>query len=107
MLKRLLSLLLAAILPLSLIPAGAEGIVSLDSLMQDIESEAGSGKALTVGAVDYEISGDGQSIFISRPAVTGPAEYTIAYNIYDAASNPVNYFYSLEEHVAATRSSSE
>ena len=102
MLKRLLSLLLAAALLLSLVPAGADEGVDLDALMLEIDSEAGNDKALTVGAVDFEISADRQSIFMNRPEVTGPAEYTIAYNIYDSDSNPVNYFYSLEDRVAAT-----
>lgn len=30
------------------------------------------------------------------------SKYTIAYNIYDDKSNPINYFYSLEDNVAAT-----
>ena len=96
--KRPFSLLLALCLLLTL-PVSAEAPLSLDSLMLEIEEEV---KELSVDAVSFEISEDGQSIYIDRPAVTGPEEYTIAYNIYDADSNPVNYFYSLEERVAAT-----
>ena len=55
-----------------------------------------------LGEISFEISPDRQSIFIDRPAVTGSSDYTLAYNIYDSASRPVNYFYSTEARVAAT-----
>ena len=93
---------LAAVLALVLCAAGAlaESGVSLDELVGEIDKEA---KALTVAPAAFEISPDRQSIFINRPEVTGGSgQYTIAYNIYDANSNPVNYFYSLEDRVAAT-----
>ena len=73
--------------------------VNLDGLMAEIDKEA---KALEVGPLSFAISPDRQSIYLNRPEVTGAADYTIAYNIYDADSNPVNYFYSLEDRVAAT-----
>ncbi|MBR6028000.1 MAG: hypothetical protein IKP40_02845 [Clostridia bacterium] len=61
------------------------------------------GGAFSVGEVPFEISGDRQSIFIDRPAITGGSgSYTVAYNIYDSNSQPVNYFYSDEKRVAAT-----
>ena len=49
----------------------------------------------------HEISPDGKSIFISRPTISGgQAPYTVAYNCYDAQSNPVNYYYSDDERTA-------
>ena len=101
--KRMLSALLAFCLMLGLAPATGGETVSLDGLMEEIELVAEEEtKALTVSPVTYEISPDGQSIFIDKPQVTGAADYTIAYNIYDSNSNPVNYFYSDEARVAAT-----
>ena len=96
MLKR--ALLLSLALLLCLTAAQAEDL-SLDGLMAEIEEEI---KSVAIGDLTFEVSVDRQSIYIDRPQVTGPAEYTIAYNIYDADSNPVNYFYSPEERVAAT-----
>ncbi|MBR6029641.1 MAG: leucine-rich repeat domain-containing protein [Clostridia bacterium] len=62
-----------------------------------------TGQPLAVGTLTYEISPDRHSIFIDRPVVTGGSGIrTIAYNIYDSNSNPVNYFYSNERRVAAT-----
>ncbi|MBR6028255.1 MAG: leucine-rich repeat domain-containing protein [Clostridia bacterium] len=100
MLKRI-GWLMALALALTLIGAQAEEI-SLDGLMGEIEEQAELDKALAVGPVAFEISADRQSIFLDRPEVTGSDEYTIAYNIYDADSQPVNYFYSLGDRVAAT-----
>ncbi|MBR3017025.1 MAG: caspase family protein [Clostridia bacterium] len=58
---------------------------------------------LTVGKATFSISTDRQHIFIQRPTVSGGSgSYTIAYNIYDSDSQPVNYFYSAEASVAAT-----
>ena len=58
---------------------------------------------LKVGTVSWKLSNDKQSIFLTKPSVTGGSgNYTIAYNIYDSNSNPVNYFSSLENNVAAT-----
>ena len=58
---------------------------------------------LSVGKASFRISDDKQHIYIDRPSISGGSgKYTIAYNIYDADSNPVNYFYSTEAHVAAT-----
>ncbi|MBR6029815.1 MAG: caspase family protein [Clostridia bacterium] len=58
---------------------------------------------LTVGKVTYEISSDKKSVFINRPTVKCKSgEVTIAYNIYDSNSKPVNYFYSTFPRVAAT-----
>ena len=58
---------------------------------------------LRVGKVSFEISRDRQSVYLTKPAVTGGSgKVRIAYNIYDNNSNPVNYFYSAEERVAAT-----
>ena len=79
--------------------APAEQAVSLDRLMEEIDKGA---KALEVGELKFEISPNGQSVFIDRPEIRGADEVTIAYNIYDSDSNPVNYFYSDEERVAAT-----
>ncbi|MBR6029328.1 MAG: hypothetical protein IKP40_09580 [Clostridia bacterium] len=57
----------------------------------------------TVGKVTFLISSDKQHIYLTKPSVSGGSgAYTIAYNIYDSNSNPVNYFYSDEENVAAT-----
>ena len=51
----------------------------------------------------HEISGDGRSVYISKPTVSGgTAPYTIAYNCYDAESNPVNYYYSDDDRTAMT-----
>ena len=97
--KRILCLLMILAFSLTACSALGEAAVSLDTLMDEIEEQS---KALGVGALSFEISPNGQSIFIDRPEVTGCEEYTIAYNIYDSDSNPVNYFYSLEERVAAT-----
>ncbi|MBR6028508.1 MAG: leucine-rich repeat domain-containing protein [Clostridia bacterium] len=97
--KKALSLLLALCLLLAVSAAFAEPAVSLDALMDEIEEES---KALTVGGLSFEISENRQSVYISKPEVTGCEHYTIAYNIYDADSYPVNYFYSLEDRVAAT-----
>ena len=71
----------------------------LDSLMEEIEA---AGKAVSMSELSFDVSADRQSIFIDRPEITGAANYTIAYNIYDNRSNPVNYFYSDEARVAAT-----
>ena len=60
------------------------------------------GEGLSVGEVTFEISADKQSIYINRPAIGGSGHYSIAYNIYDSDSQPVNYFYSDEKRVAAT-----
>ena len=95
--KRALVLLLTLCLILPIAAAGEQ--VDLDALMQEIDKGA---KALTVSPATYEISPDRQSVFIDRPEISGAAEYTIAYNIYDSDSNPVNYFYSDEARVAAT-----
>ena len=49
----------------------------------------------------HELSPDGRSIFINKPTITGgTAPYTIAYNCYDADSNPVNYYYSDDARTA-------
>ncbi|MBR6029892.1 MAG: leucine-rich repeat domain-containing protein [Clostridia bacterium] len=97
--KRIASLLLTLCLLLTLTVSPAEAPVSLDALMEEIERES---KGLNVSPVTYEISADGQSIYIDSPKITGNGTYTIAYNIYDSDSNPVNYFYSFEDRVAAT-----
>lgn len=98
--KRFLSLLLALCLVCQLVPVTAE--VDLDALMTDIETMAELEKAIEVSPVTYEISSDLQSIYINRPEVSGADEYTIAYNLYDNDSNPVNYFYSMDERVAVS-----
>ena len=74
--------------------------LSLDGLMAEIGG--GASKHLAVGSLRFAVSGDRQSIFVDRPEVMGSENYTIAYNIYDSHSRAVNYFYSLEERVAAT-----
>ena len=62
-----------------------------------------SRRPLQVGTVSFRISDDKQHIYVDRPSISGGSgNYTIAYNIYDNNSNPVNYFYSNEAHVAAT-----
>ena len=49
----------------------------------------------------HEISPDKKSIFINKPTISGgTAPYTIAYNCYDADSNPVNYYYSDDARTA-------
>ncbi|MBR6027853.1 MAG: leucine-rich repeat domain-containing protein [Clostridia bacterium] len=100
MMKKLTALLLTLLMTLT--PVLAEDGVSLTDLISEIDAEAEVDKALNVGVPTFTISEDRQSIFIDRPEVSGSEDYTIAYNIYDAASNPVNYFYSLEDRVAAT-----
>ena len=97
--KRLISMMLAVCLLAAAFSALAEASVSLDSIMQEIDKTSAS---LTVAPVSFRISADRQSIYLDRPAVTGSGRYLISYNIYDSDSNPVNYFYSNEEHVAAT-----
>ena len=98
MLKRLICLLMGLLMLAGCALAEAP---SLEELMAEIDREA-KASPLWVGEPLFEVSPDRRSIFIDRPEVQGSAEYTIAYNIYDADSNPVNYFYSLEERVAAT-----
>ncbi|MBR6027904.1 MAG: hypothetical protein IKP40_02360 [Clostridia bacterium] len=67
------------------------------------ELRGGGYQALQVGRAAYRLSEDRQHIYISRPSVTGGSgQHTIAYNIYDSGSNPINYFYSTEETVAAS-----
>ncbi|MBR6027502.1 MAG: leucine-rich repeat domain-containing protein [Clostridia bacterium] len=100
--RKALSILLAAALMLAAAFALAETDISLDTLVDEIDAFAEVDKAFTVGPVSFEISPDRQSIYLTRPAVTCSGDYTIAYNIYDADSYPVNYFYSLEDRVAAT-----
>ena len=100
--KKVLIPLCCALCALILLTALAEEPPLLESLLEEIEQEALNGDALTVSKVTFELSADRQSIYLDRPEVTGSADYTIAYNIYDSSSNPVNYFYSLEDRVAAT-----
>ena len=58
---------------------------------------------LKVANLVFTLSDDGKSIFIEKPVITGGVEpYKIAYNIYDAQGNAVNYFYSDDAVVAAT-----
>ena len=58
---------------------------------------------LTVGPLSYEISEDGNSVYLNRPTIACKSgSVTIAYVIYDAQSKPVNYFYSTFPRVAAT-----
>ena len=71
----------------------------LDEIAAEIEKEV---KAPQVGELSFRVSEDRQTIYIDRPEISGTTDYTIAYNIYDSNSNPVNYFYSTEAHVAAT-----
>ncbi|MBR6029760.1 MAG: BMP family ABC transporter substrate-binding protein [Clostridia bacterium] len=72
--------------------------IGWQNLLGDTELEP-----LAVEPAAFEVSPDKKSIFIDRPAITGGSgQLTVAYNIYDAESNPVNYFYSDEERVAAT-----
>ena len=97
--KKALSLILALCLLLTALPVLSDAPLSLDLLMEEIDGQA---KAMTVGPLTFEISPDRQSIYIDRPEITGTGDYTIAYNIYDADSNPVNYFFSNEARVAAT-----
>ena len=97
--RRLIAILIALCFVNTLSLTIAEGVLDLNELMNEIDKEA---KSLNVGQATFRISQDKQSIYIDRPEITGSDEYTIAYNIYDNNSNPVNYFYSTEEHVAAT-----
>ncbi|MBR6028703.1 MAG: hypothetical protein IKP40_06385 [Clostridia bacterium] len=99
--KKVLSVLLAALLVFGCAPVLSEGAPLLDELLREID-EAELAKGLSMSLSHFEISANQQSIFIDRPYVFRSEEYTIAYNIYDADSNPVNYFYSLEDRVAAT-----
>ncbi|MBR6029643.1 MAG: caspase family protein [Clostridia bacterium] len=58
---------------------------------------------LTVGKVSFERSANRKSVYMTRPSIKCKSgSVTIAYNIYDANSRPVNYFYSTEKRVAAT-----
>ncbi|MBR6028380.1 MAG: leucine-rich repeat domain-containing protein [Clostridia bacterium] len=99
--KRWFSVL--AVLTFALMVCAAAGEEALlDNLLTEIDSLAEETKALEVGELSFELSEDRQSIFIDRPDIAGAEDFTIAYNIYDSDSNPVNYFYSLEERVAAT-----
>ncbi|MBR6028110.1 MAG: hypothetical protein IKP40_03395 [Clostridia bacterium] len=97
--KKALALCLTLFLALCCAFALAEEAFSLDSLMDEIEAAP---KAVAMGELSFEVSADRQSIYISRPEISGAANYTIAYNIYDSDSVPVNYFYSEEARVAAT-----
>ena len=99
--KKVLSVLLAALLVLGCAPVLSDGSPLLDELLREIDA-AELAKGLSMSLSHFEISANQQSIFIDRPYVFGSEEYTIAYNIYDAQSKPVNYFYSLEDRVAAT-----
>lgn len=52
---------------------------------------------------DCWLSDDGKTMFIEKPYIMGnQGAVTIAYNIYDSLGNPVNYFYSNADAVAAT-----
>jgi hypothetical protein len=80
-------------------------LISINSstLKNYINKLQGGSGALVVGKALFEISSDKQSIFINRPSISGGSgNYTIAYNLYDSNSNPVNYFYSTEARVAVT-----
>ncbi|MBR6027516.1 MAG: hypothetical protein IKP40_00390, partial [Clostridia bacterium] len=60
---------------------------------------------LTVAEAEavHEISPDKKSIFINKPTISGgTAPYQIAYNCYDALSEPVNYYYSDDDRTAMT-----
>ena len=88
---------------LFLLPAvRAEEPALLENILEEIELAGAAWDALSVGPASFALSEDRQSIFIGRPEVSGSSEYTIAYNLYDSAGNPVNYFYSLEDRVAVT-----
>ncbi|MBR6029034.1 MAG: leucine-rich repeat domain-containing protein [Clostridia bacterium] len=100
--RQWIALLLALAFAVFLVPTIAEGNLDLDALMLDIEAEAEEDKALSVGPLTFQVSENHQSIYINKPTVTGSSSYKIAYNIYDADSYPVNYFYSMENRVAAT-----
>ncbi|MBR6028484.1 MAG: leucine-rich repeat domain-containing protein [Clostridia bacterium] len=98
--KNILVWALAALLTLSLCAAAsAEGTGLLDDLLTDLETAS---EKLWVGPLSYEISEDNQSIYIDKPAIAIDGDCSIAYNIYDSDSRPVNYFYSYEDRVAAT-----
>ena len=97
--KKALALPLTLLLAFCCTFALAEEPLTLDSLMTEIEAAP---KAVSMGELSFEVSEDKQSIYIDRPEVSGAANYTIAYNIYDSNSVPVNYFYSDAERVAAT-----
>ena len=59
--------------------------------------------SLTVGKVSFSRSANRKSVFMTRPDIKcRSGSVTIAYNIYDSNSKPVNYFYSTEKFVAAT-----
>ena len=76
---------------------------TLMSYFNQIEGGGTSQNPLQVGTASFRISDDQQHIYVDRPAISGGSgNYSIAYNIYDNNSQPVNYFYSNEEHVAAT-----
>ncbi|MBR6027668.1 MAG: leucine-rich repeat protein [Clostridia bacterium] len=100
--KRLFALLLTAVLLCCAWSAPAQE-VDLDALMREIDQGAAAKQdELRMEISHFEISANHQSVFIDKPYVFHSDDYTIAYNIYDAQSNPVNYFYSLEDRVAAT-----
>ena len=101
--KRILSILLTLVLLIGLMPVHSENGVDLDGLMNEIEVLGEEEeKSMRIDPLIYEVSQDRQSVYINKPVVHGSDNYTIAYNIYDANSHPVNYFYSDEERVAAT-----
>ena len=71
--------------------------------LEELRNPPGGFSTLRVGKASFELSPDRQSVFIDRPAITGGSgSFSVAYNIYDSDSVPVNYFYSDEERVAAT-----
>ena len=101
--KQITSLILCLTLFLSLTPpGGGDEPLSLDGLMAEIDSGEAV-KGLVMNPLSFSIPRDRQSIYIDKPTVTGGSgHYTYAYNIYDSNSQPVNYFYSDEDRVAAT-----
>ena len=85
----------------------ADGIGFVSMTYKDITVTVTEGQSQPLSITEqqavHEISPDGKSIFIDKPTITGgTAPYTIAYNCYDAQSNPVNYYYSDDDRTAMT-----
>ncbi|MBR6028713.1 MAG: hypothetical protein IKP40_06435 [Clostridia bacterium] len=107
MMRKLLCMLLSLCLILgSSVMIRAEAPVSLDELMEDIESEAELDKDLSVAPLKWELSADRRCVHITRPTVYGAVHYTVAFNIYREDGTSVSYFYAYEDKVTFTAGTS-
>ncbi|MBR6028707.1 MAG: peptidoglycan-binding protein [Clostridia bacterium] len=80
--------------------AFAESPSLLDELLRDLEE--GGEKLWVEDSLTWELSADGKSFFIDRPACWSNAEVSIAYNLYSAEGAAINYFYSDAARVAVS-----